>query len=628
MSWGLVVITALLVACILAAPASAAGIKSFTDSQGVIRISNTGPAASKPSQAEPPAAAPASPEISKEVNIQPEAGPRLAAAALPISGEQANAPAPAAKPSPGEQVGIPAAADKSLLYLPSAPKRVENSPPAPENREAAGPLNTVTDPGPLPVQKVAFDPDTPGPAHTPGPALAPGAQAAASPKPELASQGGISRFRDRQGVLVITNAASAPPETAPPLLQAENRVDPGKDFLEKQLDRPGPAPAAPNLRPVSWSPDQPAVAPIPAAAVSAGISAPVPGGTIRRYRDKDGVMHIENVGPGAGEPTSPPVLAARSATAEATGPPALPGSATAAETGAPPAVTPVAQFPVEEGQAPALRLQTATYMQAEIGPPGATSRYRDRLGIWQIKAPDDHWILAASPLPRPPANTREVLLAAVNTVARLPEVSLPQIEAPRLPQVTELPDMAWIPGPAVPSAPASSRNYRGIATARDRQGRLVITNAPPQGGISNGPSWALASAQLEPIIQEAARAYQLPPTLIRTVIKVESNFFHLAVSPKGAMGLMQLMPGTAQFLGVHEPFNPRENIYGGCRYLRMLIDSFGGSLLLALAAYNAGPQRVVASGYRVPEISETQNFLTQVIGRYLTEEKKARSPWT
>jgi soluble lytic murein transglycosylase len=112
------------------------------------------------------------------------------------------------------------------------------------------------------------------------------------------------------------------------------------------------------------------------------------------------------------------------------------------------------------------------------------------------------------------------------------------------------------------------------------------------------------------------------------MIHVESYFNPRAVSKKGAMGLMQLMPGTAQLLGVQEPFNPRENIHGGCRYLRMLIDSFGGSLPLALAAYNAGPQRVVACGYRVPEITETQEFLTRVIGRYLTEEKKARRPWT
>jgi soluble lytic murein transglycosylase-like protein len=292
-------------------------------------------------------------------------------------------------------------------------------------------------------------------------------------------------------------------------------------------------------------------------------------------------------------------------------------------------VIPVAQSPVEEGKQPALWLQTAASMQAEIGPPGTMSRHRDRLGIWHIQTAKAPWILEALPLPRPVAGPREVLLAAVNMAVRLPEVNrLPQAEVRKLPQVTELPEVAWAPGPAVQTEPASARNYGGITVVRDSRGCLVITNAPSQAGIGRGPSWVVASAQLEPIIQEAAQVYRLPPTLIRAVIKVESNFVNLAVSPKGAMGLMQLMPGTAADLGVQEPFNPRENIHGGCRYLRLLIDSFGGSLPLALAAYNAGYQRVVDSGYRVPEITETQEFLTQVIGRYLTEEKKARSPWT
>jgi soluble lytic murein transglycosylase-like protein len=127
---------------------------------------------------------------------------------------------------------------------------------------------------------------------------------------------------------------------------------------------------------------------------------------------------------------------------------------------------------------------------------------------------------------------------------------------------------------------------------------------------------------------EAAQAHKLPVTLVRAVVKTESNFCSWAVSPKGAMGLMQLMPGTAAFLGVAEPFNPRENLYGGCRYLRLLIDSFGGNVPLALAAYNAGYQRVINSGYQVPAIKETQDFVTQVMGRYLAEEKKRGLPWT
>ena len=179
------------------------------------------------------------------------------------------------------------------------------------------------------------------------------------------------------------------------------------------------------------------------------------------------------------------------------------------------------------------------------------------------------------------------------------------------------------------AAPPTSRGkYSGILASRDRQGRLTITNALPEVMMGRGPPGGGDRALLEPLIQEAAQVYGLPATLIRALIKVESNFVTGAVSPKGAMGLMQLMPGTAAFLGVQEPFNPRENIHGGCRYLRLLLASFGGSLHLALAAYNAGYQRVIDCGYRVPEIKETQEFLTQVMGWYLAEEKKAGRPWT
>jgi soluble lytic murein transglycosylase-like protein len=134
-------------------------------------------------------------------------------------------------------------------------------------------------------------------------------------------------------------------------------------------------------------------------------------------------------------------------------------------------------------------------------------------------------------------------------------------------------------------------------------------------------------AQLAVIFQEASLLYGLPVSLIQALIKVESNFVPWAVSPKGAMGLMQLMPGTAAFLGVRDAFDPRENILGGCRYLRLLLDYFGGSLPLALAAYNAGHERVVSCGYQIPPIKETQNFVTQVLGRYFSAAKRGQRPW-
>lgn len=159
-----------------------------------------------------------------------------------------------------------------------------------------------------------------------------------------------------------------------------------------------------------------------------------------------------------------------------------------------------------------------------------------------------------------------------------------------------------------------------VAVRRDKQGRLLIRNTPPL--LTAGTSKEELRWQLEPVVTEAAVLFGLPVSLIEAIIRVESNFQTTAVSPKGAMGLMQLMPGTARFLQVSNPFCPRENILGGCRYLRLLLDFFGQSLPLALAAYNAGFQRVLDAGYRVPDIEETRNFVTQVLAHYFAREKQ------
>jgi soluble lytic murein transglycosylase-like protein len=114
-------------------------------------------------------------------------------------------------------------------------------------------------------------------------------------------------------------------------------------------------------------------------------------------------------------------------------------------------------------------------------------------------------------------------------------------------------------------------------------------------------------------ILKAAQKYDLPVNLINGVIRAESNFQVKAVSHAGAQGLMQLMPDTARELGVKNPFNIEENIDGGSRYLRKMLDSFGGDLKLALAAYNAGPEAVIKYGGKVPPYLETQQYVNRVL---------------
>ena len=118
--------------------------------------------------------------------------------------------------------------------------------------------------------------------------------------------------------------------------------------------------------------------------------------------------------------------------------------------------------------------------------------------------------------------------------------------------------------------------------------------------------------RFEPLIQEHATRRSLRPELVRAVIQVESGFNPRALSPKGAMGLMQLMPATARSLGVNNPWDPAQNIRGGTDYLRQLLDEYEGNEELALAAYNAGSGAVAKYGRRIPPYRETRDYVRKV----------------
>ena len=138
----------------------------------------------------------------------------------------------------------------------------------------------------------------------------------------------------------------------------------------------------------------------------------------------------------------------------------------------------------------------------------------------------------------------------------------------------------------------------------------VRTTMPNVGG-------SIGSGQYAHIIKQAADDYNLPEKLISSVIKQESNFNNQVVSHAGAEGLMQLMPGTARFLGVKDSFDPVQNITGGAKYLRQMLNQFGGNTELALAAYNAGPGNVKKHG-GIPPFKETQQYVKNVLGYFNT----------
>lgn len=138
--------------------------------------------------------------------------------------------------------------------------------------------------------------------------------------------------------------------------------------------------------------------------------------------------------------------------------------------------------------------------------------------------------------------------------------------------------------------------------------------APP--AISSVPAAPLTRREkLAPLVSAAAATHGLPEELLTAMIEVESNFNAAAVSPAGAVGLMQLMPQTARYLGVENAHDPASNIDGGARYLKKLLGRFDNNLHLALAAYNAGPTTVLRSG-TIPPFTETQRYVPKVIRRY------------
>jgi soluble lytic murein transglycosylase len=171
--------------------------------------------------------------------------------------------------------------------------------------------------------------------------------------------------------------------------------------------------------------------------------------------------------------------------------------------------------------------------------------------------------------------------------------------------------------------PAAGARAGSLFRYIDERGVVHYTNVSydrryervrPAGGFSWSAVSRSSGRRYDPLIQQAAADVGIPPALVKAVIHAESAFDPQAISKKGAIGLMQLMPGTARELGVVQPFRAEENVRGGSRYLRRLHDRYG-SWAYTLAAYNAGPTAVDRHG-GIPPYAETQQYVRRVLSYY------------
>jgi len=192
----------------------------------------------------------------------------------------------------------------------------------------------------------------------------------------------------------------------------------------------------------------------------------------------------------------------------------------------------------------------------------------------------------------------------------------------------------WKPvRPATPNAMRSARAIAGeVSNYIESRPRLDSGGAKVKGKLAEqDPNYSSAAsnrsvsaAKIDRYIDEAAARHHVDPNLVRALVKVESNFNPSALSPKGAMGLMQLMPDTARMYDVRNPFDAAQNVEAGVRHLKGLLDNFGGNVSLSLAAYNAG-QGAVERNRGIPPYTETRNYVKRIRNLMGSEPDRAVS---
>ena len=184
----------------------------------------------------------------------------------------------------------------------------------------------------------------------------------------------------------------------------------------------------------------------------------------------------------------------------------------------------------------------------------------------------------------------------------------------RVDQVQEQADGAWY-----------NRQNVSIFLPRERISRIEYEAPNSPAATTKNADWTSGTPAIDQLIRTNANRFGIDPYLVFLVIEKESRFHTRAVSPKGAMGLMQLMPGTARRLGVRKPFDAAENIRGGTQYMKELMDLFGGKVDLVLASYNAGEGAVLKYGRNVPPYRETRDYVKTIGKRYGLTGRKTSS---
>jgi hypothetical protein len=169
-----------------------------------------------------------------------------------------------------------------------------------------------------------------------------------------------------------------------------------------------------------------------------------------------------------------------------------------------------------------------------------------------------------------------------------------------------------------------SRGSMSIFIDRSRIDHIELEDVAKAEPGKKERGWSTGSSRLDALIRQNGMRYRVDPYLIFLVVEQESHFNSRVVSPKGAQGLMQLMPGTAARFGVRRSFDPAQNISGGTRYLRELLNRFNNRVDLVLASYNAGEGAVIKFGHKVPPYKETRNYVKQISYRYRRNAVKAK----